>query len=89
MNGDRAVTATFTQDEYTLSVGTVGSGSVEPRSRPGHLPLRRLGRAHRHRRRRLDLRRLVGRPLRLHNPDSIVMNGDRAVTATFTQDDTP
>ena len=29
MNGDRAVTATFTQDEYTLSVSTVGSGSVD------------------------------------------------------------
>jgi hypothetical protein len=28
MNGDLAVTATFTQNEYTLTVSTVGSGSV-------------------------------------------------------------
>ena len=28
MNGDKTVTATFTQDEYTLSVNIVGSGSV-------------------------------------------------------------
>jgi len=28
MDGDKTVTATFTQDQYTLTVNTVGSGSV-------------------------------------------------------------
>ena len=28
MNGNRTVTATFTQDEYTLTLTTVGNGTV-------------------------------------------------------------
>ena len=28
MDGDKAVTATFTQDQYSLTVNVVGSGSV-------------------------------------------------------------
>ena len=37
MNANKVVTATFTQNQYSLTVNLVGSGSVASESRPGHL----------------------------------------------------
>ena len=38
INGNTTVTATFTQDEYTLDVTIVGQGTVTKEPRPDHLP---------------------------------------------------
>ena len=67
IHGDIAATATFTQDEYTLTVNTIGSGA-SPSPRPGHLPRRRHGRADPDRRPRLDVLGLERRLERQRQP---------------------
>ncbi|MEE8471512.1 MAG: cell wall-binding protein, partial [Dehalococcoidia bacterium] len=86
MDGDKTVTSTFTQDQYTLTVITVGSGSV---SRLPDQPTYALN----------TVVQLTATPaagwsfsawsgdlIGSLNPDTITMNGDKTVTATFTQD---
>jgi hypothetical protein len=84
ITGDMSVTATFTQDEYTLTIVTVGSGSVtrNPEQTTYHYG---------------DVVQLTAVPVAgwsfgawsgdlagSINPQSITMDGNKAVTATFT-----
>jgi uncharacterized repeat protein (TIGR02543 family) len=83
MDGDKAVTATFTEIEYTLTVNVAGSGSVSRNNAgPYHYG---------------DVVQLTASPGTGYsftgwsgglsgssNPATITMNGDKAVTATFT-----
>jgi uncharacterized repeat protein (TIGR02543 family) len=84
MTGNMAVTATFTQNAYTLIVTTVGSGSVSRNNTESY----RYG----------DVVELTAVPftgwsfqswsgdlLGSVNPSTIVINGNMAVTATFIQ----
>jgi uncharacterized repeat protein (TIGR02543 family) len=86
ITGDTSITATFTQDEYTLSIDTVGGGSVtrDPDQTTYHYG---------------DVVQLTAEP-NTHwsfsewsgdlsgsaNPQSITMTGDKSVTASFTPD---
>jgi len=89
MTGSRVITATFTQDEYTLTVGVnpVGSGSV---SREPDQPTYHYG----------DVVTLTatantgwtfdgwsGDLFGVTNPTTLTMDSHKAVTATFTQDE--
>jgi len=89
MNGDKSVTATFTQDCYTLAVNIVGSGTV------GQNPLPGTGDCY------LSGTSVTLTPTATPGwtftgwsgtngsevtGNSITMNGDKSVTATFTQD---
>jgi uncharacterized repeat protein (TIGR02543 family) len=86
MTGNRVITATFTQDEYTLTVSTVGSGSVDrdPDQAPYHYD---------------DVVTLTatantgwtfdswsGDLSGTTNPITVTMTGSRVITATFTED---
>ena len=83
MDADKTVTATFTQDEYTLTVNTVGDGSVakDPDQATYH-----YGET-------VELTATPGTDWVFSgwsgdlsgsvNPQSVTMNGDRTVTATF------
>lgn len=84
MTSDQTITATFTQDMYTLSVSTVGSGTVD---------LNNTGPFYYG-----DMVELTATPgagwsfqdwsgdlSGSANPTTIVMDGNKAVTATFTQ----
>jgi len=86
IDGPRSVTATFTQDEYALTVNVVGSGTVDQ----DPLPPYHLN----------DVVTLTAVPspgwffagwsgdmAGSANPDTITMDGPRSVTATFTQVD--
>jgi uncharacterized repeat protein (TIGR02543 family) len=84
IDGDKSVTATFTQNEYTLTISTSGSGTVSTdKSAPYHYG---------------DVVQLTANPVvgwsfsawsgdlvSTTNPDSITMTGSKTVTATFTQ----
>ena len=85
MNSDKTVNATFTQNEYTLTISTVGSGSVD----------KRPDQATYHYGDNVDL---IATPAEgwmfsgwsgnlngADNPKSITMDGDKTVTATFTE----
>ncbi len=86
INGNRSVTARFTQNEYTLTVTTVGNGSVSRNnSGPYHYG---------------DVVQLTAAPVTgwsfAHwtgdltgsaNPISITINGNKSVTAHFTQNE--
>jgi len=86
MDSHKSVTATFTQDEYTLTVNVIGSGSVDQSpAAPYHLN---------------DVVMMTAMPdtdwsfagwsgdlSGSTNPASITITGDRTVTATFTEDD--
>ena len=87
MDASKAVTATFTQDEYSLTVNTVGNGSV---SKLPDQPSYHYG----------DVVTLTatadpgwsffgwsGDPGGSTNPITITMDANKAVTATFTQDE--
>jgi hypothetical protein len=84
IDGDKMVTATFTQNEYTLTVGTVGNGNIN---------LNNTGPYHYG-----DIVELTAVPvtgwsfqdwsgdlLGSVNPSTILIDGNKAVTATFTQ----
>jgi len=85
MNGPVSVTATFTQNVYTLTVGTVGNGNVNLNNTgPYHygdmveltaVPLTGW-----------SLQGWSGDLLGSANPATILINGNKAVTAIFTQD---
>ncbi len=68
MDADKTVTATFTQDEYTLDRHPGRQRQRRQGPRPDHLPLRRRGPADRDRRPRLDVHRLERRPERQRRP---------------------
>ena len=87
MDGDKSVTATFTQDEYTLTVNTVGDGAVDedPDQATYHYG---------------DVVTLTatadpdwsfsawsGDLTGSTNPDTVTILGDTTVTATFTMDE--
>jgi len=85
MDADKTVTATFAQDQYTLTINIVGQGNV---TRVPNQPTYTYGTSV----------QLTAAPqggwsfsswsgdlLGSTNPDNIVMNGNRTVTATFTQ----
>ena len=85
IDGDKMVTATFTQNVYTLTVGTVGNGNVN---------LNNTGPYHYG-----DIVELTAVPvtgwsfqgwsgdlLGSVSPSTILIDGNKAVTATFTQD---
>ncbi|MCX7683184.1 MAG: hypothetical protein N2508_14660, partial [Anaerolineae bacterium] len=87
MTGHRTVTATFTRDEYTLTLHVVGEGSV---TRTPHKPTYHYG----------DVVTLTavaapgwsfagwsGDLSGSENPATLLITGHRAVTATFTQDE--
>jgi uncharacterized repeat protein (TIGR02543 family) len=86
MNGSKVITATFTQDEYTLTVTEVGNGSVDvepvgPYTYGEVVTLTAtadLGWTFDH---------WGGALSGSDNPETITMYGDRGVTATFTQDE--
>ena len=85
MDGDRTVTATFTQDQYTLTVNVVGRGSVTKvpdQATYTHgtvVELTATPAAG------WSFSAWGGDLTGSTNPDSITMDGDRTVTATFTQ----
>ena len=58
MDGSKDITATFTQNQYTLDVTTVGSGSVSKQPDQATYPHGTRRHPHRQRRHRLDLQRL-------------------------------
>jgi hypothetical protein len=85
MDAAKSVTATFTQDEYTLTVNVVGYGTVA--KDPDQL-IYHYG----------NIVQLTATPAKgwalvswsgdltgADNPDTILMDGDKTVTATFTQ----
>jgi uncharacterized repeat protein (TIGR02543 family) len=86
MTGNRVITATFTQDEYTLTVSTVGSGSVD---KDPDQATYQYG----------DVVTLTatadtdwtfdswsGDLSGTTNPITVTMTGSRVITATFTED---
>jgi uncharacterized repeat protein (TIGR02543 family) len=87
MDGDKTVTATFTEDQYTLTVNVIGSGSVSKNpdqatytyGTPVHLTaVPDLGCA---------FSGWSGNLTGSTNPNTIIMDGDKTVTATFTTPD--
>ncbi len=86
IDGDKTITATFTQDTYTLTLSTVGDGSI----------IRDLVQATYLYGDVVNLEALAdpgwtfsnwsGNVSGSTNPTSITMNGNRSVTAIFTQD---
>jgi len=86
MDNDKAVTATFTQNQYTLTTNVVGPGSItkdpdEPTYIYGtEVELTALPDAG------WSFESWSGDLGGNDNPETIVMDNDKAVTATFTQD---
>ncbi len=89
MDGDKVVTATFTQDEFTLDVNTVGNGSVDVDPEQTSYVYG-------------DVVTLTATPGSgwyfagwsgdlggLVNPQLLTIDGDKAVTATFTAEPPP
>jgi len=85
MDSDKTVTATFTQDQYTLTVNTVGSGSVSKNPDQATYtygtPVQLTATADPG----WTFSAWSGDLTGSTNPDTVTMNGDRTVTATFTQ----
>jgi uncharacterized repeat protein (TIGR02543 family) len=87
VNGNMAVTATFTQDEYTLNVGVDGEGSI---AKDPDQPTYLYGAS-------VSLTATAdpgwsfagwsGDLSGMDNPTGITMNDDKVVTATFAQDE--
>ena len=82
MDADKTVTATFTQDEYTLNVTLVGQGASSG-SRPADLPLRRQGRLTPTADAGWKFTGWSGDLTGSDDPETVTINGDTAVTATF------
>ncbi len=84
ITGDKTITATFTQDTYTLSVSTVGNGAVNLND-TGPYPDGDV----------IELTATPDAGWTFHswsgdisgstNPTTLLMDGDKTVTATFTQ----
>ncbi len=88
MDGDKSVTASFTQETYSLTVNVVGSGSVNRNvAGPYHygdvVELTAIADAG------WSFSGWSGSLSGSANPASIVMNGDKSVTATFNVVNTP
>ena len=83
MDGDKTVTAHFTQNEYTLTVNLVGSGTVN-RSIPGpyhygdSVTLTAVGSTNYYR-----LEGWSGDLIGSTNPADVTINGNKTITATF------
>ncbi|MEN8228596.1 MAG: T9SS type A sorting domain-containing protein [Bacteroidota bacterium] len=86
MDGDKTVTAIFTQDSYTLTVNVTGSGSVNLDPSGGtylsgtEVDLDAVADAG------WTFTGWSGDLSGSTNPEKIIMDGDKTVTATFTQD---
>ena len=84
MDSNKTVTATFTQDEYTLTVNTNGNGQVNPNSTGPYV----YGDA-------VELTAVADSGWEFDgwtgdlggdvNPETIIMDGNKTVTATFTE----
>ncbi len=86
MDGDKTATATFTQDQYTLTVNTVGSGSVtklpDQATYADGTNVQLTATADPG----WTFSAWSGDLTGSLNPDNVTMDGDKTVTATFTQD---
>jgi hypothetical protein len=86
MDGDKTVTATFAQDMYTLTVNTIGSGSVGLNPTGGSYPSGTV----------VTLTATAGTGWRFSgwsgdlngadNPNAVTIDGDKIATAIFTED---
>jgi len=87
MDGDKAVTAVFVQDQYTLTVNITGSGSVDLNPTGGtylsgtNVQLTANADAG------WQFDHWEGHLAGSTNPESILMDGDKTVTAVFVQDE--
>jgi len=86
MDGSKTVTATFTQDTYTLTVNTVGSGSVDLSPTGGSYSSGTVVTLTANADPGWTFDGWSGDLGGSANPETIIMDGDRTVTATFTQD---
>ena len=86
MDGDKTITATFTQDQYTLTIDTVGNGSVAKNPDQSTYTHGET----------VELTATAdpgwsfdswsGDVTGSTNPETVTMDGDKTITATFTQD---
>jgi uncharacterized repeat protein (TIGR02543 family) len=86
MNGDKTVTATFTQDTYTLTVNTEGNGSVELSPAGGSYLSGTVVTLTANADPGWTFSGWSGDLGGSANPETITMDGNKTVTATFTQD---
>ncbi|MBN2445614.1 MAG: S8 family serine peptidase, partial [Phycisphaerae bacterium] len=87
MDGDKTVTAVFVQDQYTLTINVVGSGSVDKDPDQATYTYGQI----------VDVTAIADAGWTFDywsddlsgsvNPETIVMNGNRTITAHFTQDE--
>jgi len=86
MDGNKIVTATFTQDTYTLTVNTVGNGSVDLSPAGGSYSSGIVVTLTANADPGWTFDGWSGDLGGSANPETITMDGDKTVTATFTQD---
>ncbi|UCF12932.1 MAG: hypothetical protein JSW06_01410, partial [Thermoplasmatales archaeon] len=86
MNGNKVVTAHFTQDQYTLTVSVVGSGSVNLNPPGGIYPSGTVVTLTAVPAAGWTFSHWSGDLSGSSNPETITMNGNKVVTAHFTQD---
>ena len=89
MDGSKAITATFTQDEYTLDVSTVGSGSVEKQPNLAAYPSGTAVTLTASADTGWAFAGWSGDASGDTNPLSVTMDASKAITATFTEDGAP
>jgi uncharacterized repeat protein (TIGR02543 family) len=68
MDGNKTITANFTQITYTLTVNTSGQGSVTRSPKPGQLPCREHSDTHCHPRLGMELLGVVGQRIGINKP---------------------
>ena len=85
INGNKTVTATFVQSDFTLTVTTVGSGTVAKNPDLGYYPVGQLVTLTANPALGWSFGSWSGDLTGSANPASITMNGSKSVTATFTQ----
>jgi uncharacterized repeat protein (TIGR02543 family) len=86
IDGNKVVTATFTQDEYTLTVNKVGSGSVTPAPAQATYHYGDVVTLTATADTGWSFDAWTGDVTSSTNPATVTMNGNRTVTATFIQD---
>jgi uncharacterized repeat protein (TIGR02543 family) len=87
MDGDKTVTAIFTQDEYTLAVNTVGGGSVTRNPDQATYPHGTVVKLTAVADSGWDFLEWSGDLTGSTNPETITVGGSKTVTATFAQDE--
>jgi hypothetical protein len=86
MNGDKTVTAHFTQDQYTLTVNVDGSGSVTKNPNQATYTYGQVVELTANAAQGWSFDHWSGDLSGSDNPDEITITGDGAVTAHFTED---